>query len=81
MVSDAYRQIEDGIVAQSIVHEEVVREIMRRLGKEQVIIEQTLSHACIALGARPLDMACAVNEFLICLDEIEHPTDKETVNG
>ena len=72
MVSDRYKQLEDRMHEEQNLFDDLVQVIADNLDKEQTMIEQSIYKACVAIGARPTEMAYSVNEFLVFLGEVAH---------
>ena len=69
MVSDTFRNIEDKAMELQSVHDDLTAEISHKLQENKENIGQALFKTCITTGARAIDVAFIVNEFLVHFQE------------
>lgn len=78
MSSEAFQQLENKVGDALVLQSELVERIANKLKQEQGDIECALYTVSVATGARPLDAAFIVHEFLAALTDIlHHPVVKE----
>ncbi len=69
MVSDTFKNLENKAMELQCIHDDLAAEISYKLQENKENIEQALSKTCITTGARAIDIAFIVNEFLVHFQE------------